>query len=102
MSELKAPHPLTPSTSSSTDEKPSPGSGKYGAYYDPVLPASKEMKDIVGNMMSMAGGVKAVLFQIAEPSVGAGVYEHSSFTRRPIERGESVLSNRAFIFVFRF
>jgi len=99
MTEDKAPHPLAlpspPSSSSASVEKANPMSGKYGQYFDPVLPPSKEMKAIVGDMMSMAGGVAAVLLQIAEPSVGAGVAAHSSFTVRPIERGR-----RSIIYIY--
>jgi len=89
----KAPlHPFSTPPSSSvsiTDiEKSSTGSGQYGEYFNPVLPASKEMRDIVGDTVSMFGGIAAVLLQIAQPSVGAGVFEYSSFTIRPIERGE--------------
>jgi uncharacterized protein (DUF2236 family) len=51
-------------------EKPS---GPFGAYNDPILPASDELRKIVGDMISMAGGVAAVLLQIAQPAVGAGV-----------------------------
>lgn len=90
MSETKSPHDFTPPSSSNSiekSEKSSAGFGKYGEYFDPLLPASKEMRDIVGDGISMAGGVAAVLLQIAQPSVGAGVYEHSSFTVRPLERG---------------
>jgi uncharacterized protein (DUF2236 family) len=39
--------------------------GPYGAYNEPLLPPSKEMKNIVGDTLSMAGGVAAVLLQIA-------------------------------------
>ncbi len=43
--------------------------------------------------MSMAGGVAAVLLQIAQPGVGAGVATNSSFTVRPIERGSPSFSS---------
>lgn len=39
--------------------------GPYGAYNEPVLPPSEDMQKIVGDMISMAGGVAAVLLQIA-------------------------------------
>jgi hypothetical protein len=61
--------------------------GPYGLYNTPILPPSAEMKAIVGDAMSMAGGVAAVLLQIAHPGVGAGVAANSSFTVRPVERG---------------
>jgi uncharacterized protein (DUF2236 family) len=53
------------------------------------------MKRIVGDLISMAGGVAAVLLQIAQPSVGAGVAAYSSFTLRPIERGR-----RSMIYIY--
>jgi len=61
--------------------------GIFGRYHDPVLPASRETKKIVSDMISLAGGSAAVLLQIAQPGVGAGVSNNSSFTTRPIERG---------------
>jgi hypothetical protein len=64
------PSPTTSSTPSISNEK---GIGPYGVYNEPVLPASEDMKKIVGDMISMAGGVAAVLLQIAHPAVGAGV-----------------------------
>lgn len=39
--------------------------GPYGAYNEPLLPPSEDMRDIVGDMLSMAGGTAAVLLQIA-------------------------------------
>jgi hypothetical protein len=45
------------------------------------------MRKIVGDAMSMAGGVAAVLLRIAQPGGGAGVAANSSFTVRPVERG---------------
>ncbi len=51
------------------------------------------MRAIVGDAMSMAGGVAAVLLQIAQPGVGAGVATNSSFTVRPIERGSPSFSS---------
>lgn len=75
-----------PSSPVDLDEK----SGPYGAYHTPILPPSAEMRAIVGDAMSMAGGVAAVLLQIAQPAVGAGVAANSSFTVRPIERGSLI------------
>lgn len=73
--EEKCPHPAgqqLPSPPSSTNSIKKP-SGPYGAYNDPILPASNEIRKIVGDMISMAGGVAAVLLQVAQPAVGAGV-----------------------------
>jgi len=39
--------------------------GPYGAYNEALLPPSKDMKQIVGDMISMSGGTAAVLLQIA-------------------------------------
>ena len=81
-----AEHDPTPKSSLSTpDEKTAP----YVPYNTPILPPSDLMRKIVGDAMSMAGGVAAVLLQIAQPGVGAGVAANSSFTVRPVERGYS-------------
>jgi uncharacterized protein (DUF2236 family) len=83
---LSAEHDPSPKSSLSTpDEK----TGPYGPYNTPLLPPSDTMRKIVGDAMSMAGGVAAVLLQIAQPGVGAGVAANSSFTVRPVERGYS-------------
>jgi uncharacterized protein (DUF2236 family) len=62
--------------------------GPYGAYNEPVLPpnTSKEFAKVVGDQISLAGGLAAVLLQIAHPIVGAGVAANSSFITRPIGR----------------
>jgi uncharacterized protein (DUF2236 family) len=82
-------HDPSPKSSLSTpDEK----TGPYGSYNTPLLPPSDTMRKIVGDAMSMAGGVAAVLLQIAQPGVGAGVAANSSFTLRPVKRGYSPVS----------
>lgn len=100
MTEEKCPHSgvvshSPPTTSSSTSIKIEGKSGSFGTYNDPLLPASDDMKKIVGDLISMAGGIAAVLLQVAQPSVGAGVAAYSSFTIRPIERGR-----RSMIYIF--
>lgn len=96
--EEKNPHTSSsspPNTSSNASFKKDDRTGPFGPYYDPLLPASDDMKRIVGDMISMAGGVAAVLLQVAQPSVGAGVAAYSSFTVRPVERGR-----RSMIYIF--
>lgn len=98
LTEEKNPHGHPPSpttTSSDTSIKKDGKNGPFGPYYDPLLPASDDMKRIIGDMISMAGGVAAVLLQVAQPSVGAGVAAYSSFTIRPVERGR-----RSMIYIF--
>jgi len=42
---------------------------------------------VFGNPLSVyVGGLAAVLLQLAEPRVGAGVWQYTSFRQRPIER----------------
>jgi uncharacterized protein (DUF2236 family) len=68
--------------------------GKYGRYYDPIEEAS-EMKAIVGENISMEGGVAAVLLQIAHAPVGIAVAKHSDFTYRRIER-----ARRSIVYIY--
>jgi hypothetical protein len=63
--EEKSPHaPSTPQSSTASLKKEL-DVGPYGAYNEAVLPPSDDMRKIVGDMLSMAGGVAAVLLQIA-------------------------------------
>ena len=63
--EVKRPHgPSAPESSSVTSLK-GLDIGPYGPYNEPLLQPSKDMQNIVGDMLSMAGGVAAVLLQIA-------------------------------------
>ncbi|KAI1341458.1 hypothetical protein F5Y15DRAFT_431204 [Xylariaceae sp. FL0016] len=62
-----------------------PQEGRYGRYHDPVRePAA--MRRIVAENCAMNPGAAAVLLQIASKGVGQGVADHSSFTKRPVER----------------
>jgi len=93
--EEKCPHVSPPQSSPTTSIHKESDIGPYGPYNEPLLPPSEDMKNIVGDMISMYGGVAAVLLQIAQPAVGAGVAANSSFTTRPIERGR-----RSMIYIF--
>ncbi|PPF88689.1 hypothetical protein C5B96_02335, partial [Subtercola sp. Z020] len=42
--------------------------------------------DIAAEGILLAGGGRAILMQIANPAVGAGVAAHSGFADRPLER----------------
>lgn len=68
--------------------------GKYGRYFSPVEEPF-EMKKIVGESVSLEGGVAAVLLQIAHPAVGRGVARHSDFQYRRIER-----ARRSVIYIY--
>jgi hypothetical protein len=58
--------PCSPKASSTASLKNSAlEMGPYGAYNEALLPPSKDMKQIVGDMISMSGGTAAVLLQIA-------------------------------------
>ena len=50
------------------------------------------MRDIGGDAVLLAGGGRAILMQIAHPSVGAGVAHHSDFTSRPLDRLHGTLT----------
>lgn len=71
-----------------------PTEGRYGPYFTPVEEPF-EMKKIVGESVSLEGGVAAVLMQIAHPEVGRGVARHSDFTYRRIER-----ARRSVIYIY--
>ncbi|KAF2810251.1 uncharacterized protein BDZ99DRAFT_563097 [Mytilinidion resinicola] len=77
----------------STTEKPEHGPAIYGINHDNfhrdfLKPDfdPKEMRNIVSEAILLAGGGVAILLQIANPGVGAGVNEHSNFVYRPIDR----------------
>ncbi|KAH8671732.1 hypothetical protein BX600DRAFT_459601 [Xylariales sp. PMI_506] len=72
--------------------------GRYGRYYQPVEDAD-EMKKIIAESCSMSAGTAAVLLQIASKGVGKGVSDHSSFTKRPVERARRSL---VYIYVMAF
>ena len=44
------------------------------------------LRDVAGEAILLAGGGRAILLQIAHPSVGRGVAEHSNFADRPLDR----------------
>ncbi|HET6654740.1 MAG TPA: oxygenase MpaB family protein [Gammaproteobacteria bacterium] len=44
------------------------------------------MAAIAGEGILLAGGMRAILLQVAHPAVGRGVAEHSNFTDRPMDR----------------
>ncbi|PGH18095.1 hypothetical protein AJ79_00723 [Helicocarpus griseus UAMH5409] len=46
----------------------------------------KEAQKIVREGLILAGGAVAILLQVANPGVGAGVHEHSNFAYRPVDR----------------
>lgn len=78
----------------STTRSTLPVEGKYGPYFSPVEEPF-EMKRIVGESVSLEGGVAAILMQIAHPEVEKGVARHSDFTYRRIER-----ARRSVIYIY--
>lgn len=46
----------------------------------------KGLADVGGEWIMLAGGGCAILLQLAQPSVGRGVAEHSDFASRPLDR----------------
>jgi uncharacterized protein (DUF2236 family) len=53
---------------------------------------TKHLADIAGEGVLLAGGARAILLQIANPSVGRGVAEHSSFAEDPLQRLRNTLT----------
>lgn len=50
------------------------------------------MQKIVAEGILLAGGGVAILLQVANPGVGAGVNNHSNFAYRPIDRLRTTMS----------
>ncbi|KAJ5107142.1 hypothetical protein N7456_003817 [Penicillium angulare] len=75
----------TPNTNNAITER-----GRYGPYNTPLLEANA-MRKIVAEQCSMNPGKAAVLLQISAKGIGKGVSDHSSFTKRPIERARRSL-----------
>ncbi|MFF9565376.1 oxygenase MpaB family protein [Leifsonia sp. NPDC014704] len=50
-----------------------------------------EVEDIVSEALTLAGGGRALLLQIAHPSVGQGVVEHSDFAERLMDRFDGTM-----------
>ncbi|RIJ51201.1 DUF2236 domain-containing protein [Clavibacter lycopersici] len=49
------------------------------------------IRDLAGEGILLAAGGRAILLQIADPSVARGVAEHSDFASRPLDRLEGTL-----------
>jgi uncharacterized protein (DUF2236 family) len=75
----------------STSSEPAPAMGKYGPYNRPVLEPSPAMRAIVAENCCMTAGTAAVLLQISARGVGLGVSDHSSFTKKPVQRARRSL-----------
>lgn len=50
-----------------------------------------EVADIVSEALTLAGGGRALLLQIAHPAVGRGVVEHSDFAERLMDRFDGTM-----------
>ncbi|ALD13590.1 hypothetical protein AES38_12310 [Clavibacter capsici] len=57
----------------------------------PVTRRDASIRDIAGEAILLAAGGRAILLQIADPSVARGVAEHSDFASRPLDRLEGTL-----------
>jgi uncharacterized protein (DUF2236 family) len=60
---------------------------------------TKHLADIAGEAVLLAGGARAILLQIANPAVGHGVAEHSSFAANPLSRLRNTLT---YVYVVAF
>jgi len=52
----------------------------------PPAAVQTTMKDVACEAILLAGGARAILLQLANPAVAAGVAEHSDFANRPMDR----------------
>jgi uncharacterized protein (DUF2236 family) len=50
------------------------------------------MQDVAGEGILLAGGAAAILLQLADPRVAAGVAAHSDFAQRPLDRLHGTLT----------
>jgi uncharacterized protein (DUF2236 family) len=50
-----------------------------------------DVRDIAAEALTLAGGGRALLLQIAHPAVGRGVVEHSDFATRLLDRFDSTM-----------
>ena len=54
--------------------------------------ASRAVSRYASDGVLIAGGARAILLQVAEPAVAAGVARHSDFAHRPVERLRNTLT----------
>jgi uncharacterized protein (DUF2236 family) len=54
--------------------------------------ASKEVERYASDGVLIVGGARAILLQVADPTVAAGVARHSDFAHRPVERLRNTLT----------
>ncbi|RII96912.1 MULTISPECIES: oxygenase MpaB family protein [Clavibacter] len=57
----------------------------------PARRRAGSIRDIAGEGILLAAGARAILLQVADPSVARGVAEHSDFATRPLDRLEGTL-----------
>ncbi|WP_316291640.1 oxygenase MpaB family protein [Clavibacter michiganensis] len=57
----------------------------------PACRPDGSIRDLAGEGILLAAGGRAILLQIADPSVARGVAEHSGFASRPLDRLEGTL-----------
>ena len=50
------------------------------------------MADYGAEGILLAGAGRAILLQLANPAIGSGVAEHSTFTQRPVNRLKGTLT----------
>ena len=54
--------------------------------------ASRAVQRYAGDGVLILGGARAILLQVAEPTVAAGVAKHSDFAHRPVQRLRNTLT----------
>ncbi len=50
------------------------------------------MQEVAGEGILLAGGAAAILLQVADPRVAAGIAAHSDFADRPLDRLHATLT----------
>ena len=58
----------------------------------PAQNGRMRMQEVAGEGILLAGGAAAILLQLADPRVAAGVAAHSDFTERPLDRLHGTLT----------
>lgn len=58
----------------------------------PPPPREATLRQVAGEALSLAGGGRALLLQIAHPAVGRGVVEHSDFATKMMDRYHATMT----------
>lgn len=71
------------------------GERRFALRFDPLLvrpsedglfPPGSVIRTVYGDASSILGAGRALLLQLADPAIAAGVHDHSDYERRPLDR----------------